>query len=145
MWQLTAHSGTIERIQHSSWEPSLPAPSTATHAQKKNPKVFFLNAAWQIVLIIVLNTEYVVFDVPLNRSSTNTPPCAKKISGFIHANYKARCSSSSFASHSLFSARFRLSLRAAAMCSKDSYRVKITDGLDFRDSVCVFWQCFMSP
>lgn len=33
--------------------------------------------------------------------------------------------------------RFPLSLRAAAMCSKASYRVKTMDSLDYRDLVCV--------
>lgn len=34
-------------------------------------------------------------------------------------------------------ARFQLSLRAAATCSRASYRVKTLGGLDYKDLVCV--------
>lgn len=43
---------------------------TACRAGFQKTKVLFLNIAWQNVLIIVLNTVYVLFDVVCNRCDT---------------------------------------------------------------------------
>lgn len=39
--------------------------------------------------------------------------------------------------------RCQLSPMEAATCSRASYRVKTTDSLDYRDSVCVFTKLFI--
>lgn len=97
---------------------------TASRAGFQKTRVLFFNVAWQNVLTVVLNAVYVVFGVVWSRCTTLLG-AKKNLILFMQC-----CS--------VFSIRFQLSLRVAAMFSKVLYRAKTMDSLDYRDLVCAF-------
>lgn len=94
-------------------------------------KALFWYTAWQFVFISVLNTECRFSDT----RGRQVDPDSQEIVYFYDEVVANAVNSSAI--------RCQLSPMEAATCSRASYRVKTTDSLDYRDSVCVFTKLFI--